>query len=194
MGHLGWNGSMPADQLFSLRGKTIVLTGSAEQLGSAIVKGLRTAGVNVGAINRTSPIEAGEQVLQCTADVSNRGDLEACLQRIEERFGPPDGLVNGAGIDAPPDASANVHGPFEEVATDMAESMFRVNFLGALIACQVFGAAMAKRGTGSIVNIGSIYGLVSPDQYLYEFRRAAGEQFYKPVAYGASKAALHSLT
>ena len=50
------------------------------------------------------------------------------------------------------------------------------------------------RGRGSIVNIASIYGMVSPDQSLYEYRRDRGEIFYKPVAYSASKSALYNLT
>jgi NAD(P)-dependent dehydrogenase (short-subunit alcohol dehydrogenase family) len=53
---------------------------------------------------------------------------------------------------------------------------------------------MAGQGRGSIVNISSTYGLVSPDQRLYEFRRRHGEQFYKPVSYSVSKSALLNLT
>jgi NAD(P)-dependent dehydrogenase (short-subunit alcohol dehydrogenase family) len=53
---------------------------------------------------------------------------------------------------------------------------------------------MARAGRGSIVNIGSIYGMLSPDQGLYAHRRADGESFFKPAAYGASKAALGNLT
>ncbi len=49
---------------------------------------------------------------------------------------------------------------------------------------------MARAGRGSIVNVGSVYGLLSPDQGLYDFRRAAGEEFFKPVAYSVSKSAL----
>ncbi|MDP6054853.1 MAG: SDR family oxidoreductase, partial [Candidatus Latescibacteria bacterium] len=51
-----------------------------------------------------------------------------------------------------------------------------------------------EAGRGSIVNISSIYGLVSPDQSLYEYRRASGVPFFKPVAYSASKSALFNLT
>jgi NAD(P)-dependent dehydrogenase (short-subunit alcohol dehydrogenase family) len=53
---------------------------------------------------------------------------------------------------------------------------------------------MASAGGGSIVNISSIYGLVSPDQRIYEYRRAAGTQFFKPVAYSASKSSLLNLS
>ena len=53
---------------------------------------------------------------------------------------------------------------------------------------------MAAAGRGSIVNVSSIYGLVSPDQRLYEYRRAPATTFFKPVAYSASKSALLNLT
>ena len=53
---------------------------------------------------------------------------------------------------------------------------------------------MSKAGKGSIINIASIYGVVSPDQNLYEYRRKRGEVFYKPVAYSASKSGVLNLT
>ena len=69
-----------------------------------------------------------------------------------------------------------------------------VNVLGVVVPCQVIGGAMARAGRGSIVNVGSVYGLLSPDQGLYDFRREAGETFFKPVAYSVSKSALLNLT
>ena len=53
---------------------------------------------------------------------------------------------------------------------------------------------MAEAKKGSIINISSIYGFVSPNQNLYEYRRAKGEDFYKPVAYSASKSGIMNLT
>ena len=52
--------------------------------------------------------------------------------------------------------------------------MVDVNVLGVVVPCQVIGGAMAREGRGSIVNVGSVYGLLSPDQGLYDFRRDAG--------------------
>jgi NAD(P)-dependent dehydrogenase (short-subunit alcohol dehydrogenase family) len=69
-----------------------------------------------------------------------------------------------------------------------------VNAKGVFLACQVIGGAMAQAGRGSIINVSSIYGVVSPDQSLYEYRRQRGETFFKPVAYSASKSALLNLT
>ncbi len=72
--------------------------------------------------------------------------------------------------------------------------MLDVNVKGVVYCCQVFGAAMAKAGAGSIVNISSIYGILSPDQSLYQYRRDRGESFYKPVGYSVTKSALINLT
>ena len=72
--------------------------------------------------------------------------------------------------------------------------MVHVNVLGVVVPCQVIGGAMAREGRGSIVNVGSVYGLLSPDHGIYDFRRDAGEEFFKPVAYAVSKSALLNLT
>ena len=60
--------------------------------------------------------------------------------------------------------------------------------------CQIFGNEMAKDKNGSIINISSIYGIVSPDQSLYEYKRKNGDDFYKPVAYSVSKSGMLNLT
>src|SRR3970282_2138341 len=65
---------------------------------------------------------------------------------------------------------------------------------GTFLCCQVVGGAMAQEGRGSIVNVSSIYGLLSPVQDLYAFRREGGETFVKPVAYSVSKSAILNLT
>ena len=69
-----------------------------------------------------------------------------------------------------------------------------VNVKGIVLCCQVIGGQMAVNNLGSIINICSIYGIVSPDQRIYEYRRKDGETFYKPVAYSVSKSALLNLS
>src|SRR3954471_5160893 len=69
-----------------------------------------------------------------------------------------------------------------------------VNGKGTFLPCQVVGARMAAAGRGSIVNVSSVYGMLSPVQDLYEFRRRGGETFTKPVAYSVSKSAILNLT
>jgi len=106
----------------------------------------------------------------------------------------PHGLVNNAALDAPPNAPAEENGPFETYPESSWDKVMEVNAKGVFLCCQVIGGQMAAAGRGSIINISSIYGLVSPDQRIYEYRRKPGAQFYKPVAYSASKSALLNLT
>jgi NAD(P)-dependent dehydrogenase (short-subunit alcohol dehydrogenase family) len=184
------------DTRFDLSGRTIVVTGASGQLGRAYTAYLAGAGANVAALDR-APLEQSlpDNVLFFDADVTNRKSLAAALAGIEEAWGQaPHGLINNAGLDSPPDADARENGPFETFPVESFERVMSVNATGPLLCCQVFGGAMAAAGRGSIVNIGSTYGLVSPDQRLYEYRRAHGETFYKPVAYSVSKSAILNLT
>ena len=102
--------------------------------------------------------------------------------------------MNNAALDSPPDAPPEEVGPFETYPEASFDEVMDVNVKGVVLCCQVVGAAMAEAGRGSIVNISSVYGLLSPPQDLYEFRRTAGETFFKPVAYSVSKSALLNLT
>ena len=123
-----------------------------------------------------------------------RDALEAALATIRAEFGVPHALINGAAIDSPPDAPASENGPFETYPLESWNRVMDVNVTGLMLCCQVFGAAMAEAGRGSIVNISSIYGLVSPDQRIYAYRAESGAPFVKPVAYSASKSALLNLS
>jgi len=127
-------------------------------------------------------------------DITERSSVQAALEPVVARWGTPHGLVNNAALDAPPDASADENGPFETFPERSWDRVMEVNAKGAFLLCQAFGGAMAQAGRGSVINVSSIYGVVSPDQSLYEYRRQAGETFYKPVAYSASKSALLNLT
>ncbi len=125
--------------------------------------------------------------------MTNRASLEAALARIERRWETPFGLINNAALDSPPDAPAMRTG-LRGLPGAAFDRIMDVNVKGVHLCCQVFGGAMAAGGRGSIVNIGSIYGVLSPDQGLYEYRAVGGESFYKPVAYSVSKSALYNLT
>ncbi len=188
---------------FQLDGRVVVVTGALGQLGSAFVAALLEAGARVAALDlsddpvraRTPLPQAGpERLLLLAADVTSRPSLQAALARIEAAWGPPFGLINNAAIDAPPDAPAEENGPFETYPEGSLDRMLEVNVKGVVFCCQVFGAAMARAGRGSIANIASIYGLVAPDQGLYQYRRDRGEAFYKPVGYSVTKSALMNLT
>src|SRR5207247_1109535 len=121
-------------------------------------------------------------------DVTDRSSIEEAARAAEAEWGVPHLLVNNAGLDSPPDAPAEDVGPFESYPESSFQQVMDVNVKGTLLCCQVIGGTMAREGRGSVVNVSSTYGLLSPVQDLYAFRRDAGETFVKPVAYSVSKA------
>jgi NAD(P)-dependent dehydrogenase (short-subunit alcohol dehydrogenase family) len=173
------------DELFDLSGRVAVVTGGLGQLGSVYVEGLTRRGMKVAVFD----VAADDPV-----DVTSRASIEAATERVIAELGVPHLLVNNAALDAPPDAPPEEVGPFETYPESSFDRVMDVNVKGTLLCCQVVGAAMAGEGRGSIVNVSSIYGMLSPQQDVYEFRRREGESFTKPVAYSVSKSAILNLT
>ena len=185
---------MEAESTFDLRDRVIVVTGAAGQLGAAFAEHLASVGARVVLLDRVSAKTSSESMLSIVCDVTDRAALEAALHEIEAKWETPYGLINAAAIDSPPDAPPEENGPFETYPERSWDRIMTVNVKGTFLCCQVFGGAMAEKGRGSIINIASIYGMVSPDQSLYQYRRDRGEVFFKPVAYSASKSAIYNLT
>lgn len=181
------------DALFDLSGRVAVVTGGMGQLGSVYAAGLAERGMRV-AIFDVESADTPDGVKAYEVDVTNRAALEQATSAVEAEWGVPHLLVCNAGLDSPPDAPADEVGPFETYPEESFDAVMDVNVKGAFLTCQVVGGAMAREGRGSIVNISSIYGLLSPVQDLYEFRREGGETFVKPVAYSVSKSAILNLT
>ena len=182
---------------FDIRDRVVIVTGGRGQLGGQFTRALLERGARVVSLDlplapRTA--EENERLLQVDADVTDRSSLESALEQIEGRWGVPDALVNNAALDSPPDAPAGENGPFETYPGSSFERVMKVNVSGVVQACQVFGGRMAEAGRGSIINISSIYGVVSPNQDIYEYRRKDGDVFFKPVAYSVSKSAILNLS
>lgn len=192
------------DAMFDLAGRVAVVTGGMGQLGMEYSCALATRGARVAVVDvATSPkhphaefqaaVEEG-RIRLFGADITQRPDLERVAAALAETWGCPQVLINNAALDSPPDAPATEVGPFETYPESSFDRVMDVNVKGTLLCCQVFGGLMAAAGRGAIVNISSIYGILSPCQDVYEFRRRAGETFYKPVAYSVSKSAILNLT
>jgi NAD(P)-dependent dehydrogenase (short-subunit alcohol dehydrogenase family) len=181
------------DSLFDLEGRVAVVTGGVGQLGAVYVRGLSERGMRV-AIFDVAEGEVPDGVRPFAVDVTDRAALERATRELETEWGAPHLLVNNAGLDSPPDAPTEEVGPFETYPEASFDAVMDVNVKGTFLACQVVGGAMARAARGSIVNVSSIYGLLSPVQDLYAFRREQGESFVKPVAYSVSKSAILNLT
>jgi NAD(P)-dependent dehydrogenase (short-subunit alcohol dehydrogenase family) len=190
------------DPLFGVRDRVVVLTGGMGQLGRQYARTLLDRGARVAIFDLNAadaPVGLREfadpaQLTVHAVDVTRRVSIEEGLALVEERWGVPHALINNAALDSPPGASAAENGPFEEYPEASWDRVMEVNAKGVFLCCQVIGGRMAAAGRGSIINISSIYGVVSPDQRIYEYRRQGGEAFVKPVAYSASKSALFNLT
>jgi NAD(P)-dependent dehydrogenase (short-subunit alcohol dehydrogenase family) len=190
--------------IFCLDGRIVVISGGLGQLGRRFSRAVLAAGGRVAILDLTAdqhsqqrhfpdlPADAELMCLPC--DITQSAQIDAALEQITTRWGTPQGLINNAALDAPPDAGVEQNGPFESFPEAIWDQVMAVNTKGVFLLCQKIGGAMAQGGGGAIVNVSSIYGLVSPDQSLYAYRRQQGEEFFKPAAYSASKSALLNLS
>lgn len=188
------------NRLFDLKDKVAIVTGAAGQLGGEYVETLLEAGASVAAFdirfdNPKSKLDnlKSERLIKLEVDITNRDSVTQGLENVVSFFGVPQILINNAAIDAPPNASEQVTGPFESYPEYAWEAMVSVNLKGMVISCQVIGGYMAQSFGGSIINISSIYGILSPDQRIYEYK-AKEKPFFKPVAYSVTKAGVLNLT
>jgi len=189
------------DSLFSVDKDVIVLTGVTGLLGIEYAKaflerGARVYGIDIRENTALKDLisKYPETLRYRNCNLTDKPELLAACEDLKKSFGTPTVLINNAAIDSPPDAPASENGPFESYPETSWDKVMDVNVKGVFLACQVFGGTMAEKKYGSIVNISSIYGVVSPDQNLYEYRRQRGEDFYKPVTYSVSKSAILNLT
>jgi len=184
--------------LFDLTGKIAIVTGASGQLGGEYTKILLFAGAKVAAFdirldNPKSILNSLPQqnLLQIEVDITNKNSIEHGLQMVRESLGNPSILINNAAIDAPPNASDIDTGSFESYPESSWDTMMNVNLKGMFLCCQVIGGDMAQRKGGSIINVSSIYGILSPDQRIYEYKE---KPFFKPVTYSVTKSGVLNLT
>jgi len=180
-------------------GKTVVVTGAGGLLGSEYAKAFATEGARVALLDRD--IDRASDIadeINSTAEARGRAyevelasadSIRETGSKIIEELGPPDILVNNAAT-----KSDNFFDPFETFPTDDWEYVMATNVTGVMLGCQVFGSIMVERGKGSIINILSIYGIVAPDQRIYEGSEYLGRAINTPAVYSTSKAALLGLT
>ena len=194
------------DTLFSVKGKVIIVTGGLGQLGAQYVKTLHDRGAKVAAlatrvdaarVDRVlGAIKDSDRLLCAEVNITDKASINRVLDSIEAKWGVPDGLVNNAGVDTQPSAPPEVSGPFEEFPEEVFREVVEVNLVGTFLMTQQVGKRMKQAGKGgSIINVGSIYGVVSPVQDIYSYKKEdTGVPFVKPVAYSAAKSGLYNFT
>ena len=166
--------------LFDLTGDVAVVIGGTTGIGRALALGLADAGANVVATSRrveqvehvaTELEERGAKTLRLASDVLDRGSIQTLADKVLETFGKVDVLINCAGM--------TKRAPTLDYPEETWETILATNLTGTLRGCQIFGRSMIERGYGRIINIGSLTTFVG---------------FFEVAAYGASKAAVGSLT
>lgn len=183
----------------NLDAEVALITGGAGILGSRFARALAEHGARVAIVDRDGDkasavaeainADLGVRVFPFAADVSDRNVLESLCAGIERNIGAVTVLVNNAAT-----KSEHFFAPFIEFPLDDWNEVLKVNLTAAMLCCQVFGPRMAERSRGSIVNILSIYGILAPDQRIYEGSLYEGRSINTPAVYSASKAAVWGLT
>lgn len=174
-------------RMFGLTGKVAVVTGGTGVLGGAMARGLAEAGAKVVIVGRRQEkanevvqliAETGGQAMAAPADVMDAASLEAARDHIVSTWGHIDILINAAGGTSPQATVGTTQTIFDMQLAPMRE-VIDLNLIGTLLPSQIFGAVMAKQGSGSIVNISSMN---------------AQRALTRAVAYSAAKAAIDNFT
>ncbi|KAK1450852.1 short chain dehydrogenase [Colletotrichum cuscutae] len=167
-------------RLFSLAGRTAVVTGGSSGIGKEIALALGQAGAKIILIARRSqPLAAtvdqltqlGVPATSITADLANLADLNHASARIKSAHGIPDILVNAAGVNNRPPLSRITQGDWDYTIAANLTAPFALG--------QAFGPGMAERGSGRIINLAS---------------QQSFRAFGNSGAYGVAKGGLVSLT
>jgi NAD(P)-dependent dehydrogenase (short-subunit alcohol dehydrogenase family) len=185
------------EALFDLHGRVAVVTGGLGLLGRQFCAALLDAGgeVVIADVDATGSRRFAEELAWMGqgrafgfgVDVTSPESLQALRDEVLRRSGRIDVLINSAAINDRFDEYSGAElSRFESYPLAVWERALSVNLTGTFLACQVLGTEMARKGTGSIINIASTYGMVAPDQRIY--RRPDGTQhFWKSPSYPAAK-------
>jgi len=189
------------EELFNIRDRVAVVTGGNGELGTEYVKTFAEAGAKVAIFDvgrelnpALTSLATKFPVKLFTVDITKKKEIEQALHDIEALWGTPSILVNNAALDSPPGANPEENTSFETYSLRSWQAVLDVNLTGVFLSSQVVGSAMAKKRKGSIINISSTYGNVSPNQNIYAYRAKKGTPFVKPAAYSATKSAILNFT
>lgn len=192
-----------ASDPFGLKGRVAVVTGGAGFLGMQHARALHARGAAV-ALADIDPLAAaraarkiGRRARGFRVDVTSSESVKSLERAVRAALGPADILINNAAID--PKVKAGGGGVefsrLENFPLEQWNREIAVGLTGALLCSQVFGARMAQRRRGVILNIASDLSVIAPDQRLYRKPGLSEDrQPVKPVTYSAIKAGLVGLT
>jgi len=188
---------------FKLTGRVAIVTGGAGLLGSEFCRTLAEAGAAVVVADlaegpaRTvaeSLAQAGYRALGVGVDVTNPNSVCAMVETTLKEFGRLDILVNSAALDpkVSSDGAVRDASSFENYSLEAWKAALEVNLTGMFLVTQAAVKPMKAQGKGSIINICSTYGLVAPDQRIYQ--KPGQPPQYKPVYYSVTKSGVLGFT
>jgi NAD(P)-dependent dehydrogenase (short-subunit alcohol dehydrogenase family) len=185
-------------ELMSLKGRVAIVTGGTGHIGRTFCEALAEAGAQVVVLDLSAPeCEAvaddlqkkfGIKALPLAIDLASEAMVRAVPDEVQKKFDRINVLVNCAAYVG----SSDLKGwavPFSEQSSDAWRQALEVNLTAAFVLTQACGSALRNSGKGSVINIGSIYGLIGPDMRLYE-----GTTMGNPAAYAVSKGGVLQLT
>jgi NAD(P)-dependent dehydrogenase (short-subunit alcohol dehydrogenase family) len=190
-------------EMFGLDGRVAIVTGALGRLGREYVRTLAGAGAAVGAIDIAGDpalfddlVGDGARVRVELADLSRQAEADRAIQAIVGALGAPSILVNNAGMGSSPVALGAENGRFEDYPEAAWDTMIDSHLKTTLFASQAFIRHYRDGGLtgGSIINVSSTYGVVTPDQSIYEYKRTGGATFFKPVGYSVAKSGVLNFT
>lgn len=185
---------------FSLNGKSAVVTGGAGILGKHFCAGLAQSGANVAIVDKV-PAQSfadelantyGVKAVGITCDLRSPDSVREMTAQCLSTFGRIDILHNNAAGKS--DSWQKFLQKFEEYDLETWQEIMSINLDTMFLVAQSIGREMKKSGGGSIIQTSSIYGVVGPDQSIYEGSNYEGFQINTPAVYSASKAAVVGLT
>ncbi len=184
---------------FSVRDKVIVITGALGLLGSTYVDGFSREGARVVIVDLDGKLcrqraeeiagKSGTETFGIGCDIANREEVERLVEQVVSGCGGIDVLINNAAIQ-----TEHFFAPFEEYPLEDWDKVMRVDVTGMFLCSQAVAKEMKEKGGGSIINIASIYGVVAPDQQIYQGAVYQGKEINTPLVYSTSKGAVISLT
>ncbi len=190
---------MSNSSLFDLHGKTAVVTGGAGILGRAFCKALADSGATVIVldINQEAAQETAQHIGAMAhgyaLDVTDEASVEHAVAHIVTHHGTIDIWHNNAATK--PKELTSFFEDFEQFSLDVWHEVMRVNIDGMFLCAKHIGRHMKEhRIQGSIIQTASIYGILGPDQRIYEGSEYHGMPINSPAVYSASKGAVVALT
>ncbi|HEU4734353.1 MAG TPA: SDR family oxidoreductase [Kofleriaceae bacterium] len=185
--------------MFRLDDRMFVVAGGMGYVGRALCEALREAGAAVVCLDIESPFDSAEAPdrrdgwWSLYADITSKASVDAAMERVVAAWGVPDGLVNAAGLQPSLVANPMLSSSFEVHRQTVWDQAIGLALGGPMLTCQVVGSAMAAQGRGSIVNLSSIFGLVSPDQRLHT-NGDDKPKLFRPASLGTAQAGVINLS